>query len=458
MTLEERVTGRRIGILGMARSGMAVARLAARHGAKLLVSDSADENRLAAQVKELSSTGIPFEVGGHTEALLQCDYLVLSPGVPLDLEIIKRARDKGIPLFSEIEFASWFCQGKIVAITGANGKTTTTTLIGAMLAEARLPVRVAGNIGQPFAAVAEDLTPESWAVLEISSFQLETIADFKPHIAAILNISPDHLDRHGTIDAYREAKYRLTENQDENDYLILNRDDQTLSTQPPKTNATTLYFTTGHNEEAACVQNNQLCLTRNGVLVPVLPVDDISMFGKHNLENAAAAALTAALCEVPNAAIAKVLRTFPGVEHRLEKVDTVAGITFVNDSKATNVESVAVALRAMSAPVWLILGGRDKGAGYAPIATAGQGKVRGIVAIGEAREKVFHELGKSFPVEFADSLPRAVRRCFELASPGDTVLLSPGCASFDMFDNFEHRGQVFKEAVKSLRNGRKKNE
>ena len=459
MTAVERVRGRRIGVLGMARSGMAVARLAAANGARLLVSDSAGESKLAPQVEELRAAGIPYEVGGHTEALLQCDYLVVSPGVPLGIDILNRARETGLPIFSEIEFASWFCPGRMVAVTGSNGKTTTATLIGELLTAAGYDVHVCGNIGRPFTEAVSAMKPDSWAVVELSSFQLETIADFHPHIACILNLSPDHLDRHGDFESYRAAKYRITENQTADDFLLLNAEDTTLHDSPPETEAAVLWFSTGRNAAAAAtVCHDALCVLRNGVLTEVVPVTEIALPGAHNLQNAAAAVLAAALCDVPPAAMARVLKRFSGVEHRLESVGTVAGIRFVNDSKATNVESVTVALRAVSPPVWLILGGRDKGASYTPIAAAGRGKVKGIVAIGEAREKIFHELGREFPVEFADSLPAAVTRCFEMAQPGDTVLLSPGCASFDMFQDFEHRGRVFKEAVESLRDGKTRDE
>ncbi|RKX25418.1 MAG: UDP-N-acetylmuramoyl-L-alanine--D-glutamate ligase [Candidatus Zixiibacteriota bacterium] len=459
MTVEERIKGRNVGVIGMARSGIAVARLTLQTGGSPFVSDSRSPEDLAEPCRDLQSAGVLFETGGHTERLLACDYLVVSPGVPLNIEIIQQARQKGLPVFSELEFASWVCPGRIVAITGSNGKTTTTTLVGEILTTGGFDTHVCGNIGRPFADAVGCMTADSIAVVEVSSFQLETVLEFKPHVAAILNLTLDHIDRHGSFEAYREAKYRITENQTFQDVLILNRDDSELSSSAPSTSAETVFFSAQQCDNClAWVENNRLFTRVGSEACEVIKCDQIAIKGPHNLQNAATAASVAVQFGVDSATIARVLRTFPGVEHRLEKIGSVAGIHFVNDSKATNVDSVRYALMSIDTPLYLIAGGRDKEGDFAPLIDAGRDRVKGIVAIGEAREIVFAALGKAFPVQFAESLEEAVEKCFELAHPGETVLLSPGCASFDMFENYEHRGRAFKAAVAKLKNGKNTDE
>jgi len=455
MTLEERIKGRKIGILGMARSGMAAAAMADRFGGKPFVSDSARGELLVNQAERLKAEGIPYETGGHSDRLLGCDYLVVSPGIPLNVDILKRASDKGLPIFSEIEFASWACRGKIIAVTGSNGKTTTTTLIGGIFSAAGFDTHVAGNIGLPFCEIVPKIGPDSVAVIEVSNFQLEAIADFKPEIALILNLTPDHLDRHGSFEAYKQTKYRITENQTAEDHLILNLDSPELMAANISTAARMRFFTTGLAEKAsAFVRDGSLCWRDDEAEAEIIPCGEIMIPGPHNLQNAAAAVCAAVLCDVEPAVIRKVLQTFPGVEHRLENVGRVAGISFVNDSKATNVDSVCFALQSLPTPVYLIAGGRGKGASYEPIIEHGKDKIKGVIVLGEAKDEIFQALGHAFPVVVVDSLPEAVRKAFEMAYPGETILLSPGCASFDMFENFEHRGKVFKAAVAELKNGK----
>ncbi len=443
----------------MARSGVAAALLGHRMGADVFVSDTATAGSLKDHMYMLETNGVPFEIGGHTEKLLSSDYLVLSPGVPLDIEILKQARAKGIPFFSEIEFASWVCKGSVVAITGSNGKTTTTTLVGEILAAAGLDTVVCGNIGLPFAQIADKVSDDGIAVIEVSSYQLETTEEFQPSIAVILNISPDHLERHGGFENYKAAKYRIAQNMTGEDVLVLNHEDEALAVDPIATAATIRWFATdGWEDDGAHVRDNVLYGVYSTEHKPILAVNEIRIRGPHNLQNAAAAVAVAVQFDVKPAIIASVLKRFGGVEHRMESIGRVAGVEFINDSKATNVDSVCYALRSLNAPVHLILGGRDKGASYQPIAAVGRGRIQTIAAIGEAKEKVFNELGKQFSVQFADSLEAAVQRSFEQASPGDIVLLSPGCASFDMFESFEHRGRAFKAAVEALKEDRTDNE
>jgi len=459
MTVEERIKDRQIGIMGMARSGVAAALLADSFMGKPFVSDVKEAQLLTSEIARLKAVNIPFETGGHTEKLLSCDYLVVSPGVPLTNEMLVKAQKKGIPIFSEIEFASWACRGKIVAVTGSNGKTTTTALLGEIFSEAGFDAFVGGNIGLPFSEIALKVPSNGIAVVEVSNFQLETIVDFQPDIAMILNITPDHLDRHGSFENYKKAKYRIAENQTAKQTLILNLDDKVLTSDTIATDARISYFTTNDSTTAvAFVRDNFLWGRKDAHEFSIIDTAEILIPGPHNLQNAAAAVTASLSCDVKADTLAKVLKHFSGVEHRMENAGTVAGINFINDSKATNVDAVCFALRSVKTPLYLITGGRDKGADFSPIIKYGKGKIKGVVAIGEAKDKIFDSFGQSFPVEFADSLEDAVRITFEQAIPGETILLSPGCASFDMFENFEHRGRVFKAAVAKLKNKTNENE
>ncbi len=455
MTTEERIKNRRIGVVGMAGSGLAAALLADKMGGLPFVSDNGRAELLRSQTEQLRKAGIPFETDGHTDKLLECDYIIISPGIPLQSEIVVKIREAGLPIFSEIEFASWVCKGRIIAITGSNGKTTTTTLIGEIFKAANFNTFVCGNIGLPFSEVVTDIPYDGIAVVEVSNFQLETISDFKPHIAMILNLTPDHLDRHGTFEEYKKAKFRITDNQTESDFLIINHDDPGTIRDEIKTNAKILSFSVNDIlESAAVVRDEILCLDIKGIKEEIIAREDILIPGPHNLQNSAAAITAANILGASKNVLKKVLSTFPGVEHRLERVPSVAGINFINDSKATNVDSVCYALQSIDSPLYLIAGGRDKGSTLESIIKFGKNKIKGIVAVGEAREKILNSLGKDFPVQFAETLEEAVEICFEMAYPGETVLLSPACASFDMFENFEHRGQVFKTAVANLKNGK----
>ncbi|MDH4157792.1 MAG: UDP-N-acetylmuramoyl-L-alanine--D-glutamate ligase [candidate division Zixibacteria bacterium] len=459
MTVEERIKNRKIGIIGMARSGMAAAFLADQMGGKPFVSDTKAAEHLSGELERLRKNSIPFETGGHTDRLLQCDYVVISPGVPLSAGIVEKVRAKGIPIFSEIEFASWACRGRIIGVTGSNGKTTTTTLLGHIFSAAGFDTFVCGNIGFPFAEIVAKIPEEGIAVVEVSNFQLETIADFRPAVAVILNLTPDHLDRHASFEEYKNIKYRITENQGPDERLVVNLDDPEIVADNVASRASRVYFTAAdRNDAAAFVRGDTLWGKYANGSVPIIDCRRILIPGPHNLQNAAAAVAVAVQFDIRPEVLKGVLEAFPGVEHRLEKVGKVAGIDFVNDSKATNVDSVCYALRSIDTPIHLIAGGRDKGSPYEPIAKWGKGKIKSVVVIGEAGDKIFHALGQSFPVQFADSLEEAVRKSFEAAFPGETVLLSPGCASFDMFENFEQRGKVFKDAVANLRNGKRNNE
>lgn len=452
MTIVERVENRKIGVVGMARSGLAAAELAASLGGRVFVSECKPARQVAKQVGLLSQLSISYETGGHTSQLLDNDYLILSPGVPPTLPILSEAAERGLPMFSEIEFASWFCRGIIVAITGSNGKTTTTTLVGEILKAAGRQAFVCGNIGLPFSQVTGQIPPDGVAVVEVSTFQLERIDGFQPNVAAILNLSPDHLDRHGDYEAYKKLKYRIAENQSEEEALILNKQDRDSMADTINTAARRIHFTTDDDPTArSFVRDGALYLRSDDGEAEVIACDEIGIRGPHNLQNAAAAVAMTAELDIAPDAMRSVLKSFPGVEHRLESVDRVAGIDFINDSKATNVDSVSFALRSIDTPIFLIAGGLGKGASYTPLIKHGRNRIKGVVLIGKARQEMFDQLGSHFPVQFADSLRQAVRLSFEQAQPGDTILLSPACASFDMFENYEHRGQMFKQAVAELR-------
>ncbi len=455
MTTEQKIRDRKIGIVGMARSGLAAALLADSFGGKPFVSDFDSADKLQTETARLDAAQIPYEVGGHTDKLLTADYLVVSPGVPLTIDILQKAVAQGIPIFSEIEFASWCCKGKIIAITGSNGKTTTTTLLGELFSAAGFDTFVAGNIGLPFSEIVSKTSEKSIVILEISNFQLETISDFKPNVAVILNLTPDHLDRHGSFENYVTTKFRITENQSDSDYLVLNADDKTTTAYNLQTLASVRHFSIEKTKDiTAFVRNN--FLTVNGE--QIIATDKISILGPHNLQNAAAVVTVASLFDIEIDVMGRVLSTFQPVEHRLENIGSVAGVNFINDSKATNIDSVAYAIQSVKTNIYLIAGGRDKGADFTEIIQYGKNKIKSIIAIGEAKEKIYEQLGKTFSVEFADTLESAVKIAFTKAMPGETVLLSPGCASFDMFENYEQRGSDFKTAVAGLKNGKNENE
>jgi UDP-N-acetylmuramoylalanine--D-glutamate ligase len=356
----------------------------------------------------------------------------------------------GVPAYGELEVASWFCPCPIVAVTGSNGKTTATTLIAALLSAAGMHAPACGNIGRALADVVDDLHATSVAVVEVSSFQLATIASFRPHVAIILNVSPDHLDWHGSMDAYRQAKHRIAGSQGAEDWLIVNADDEQIHAERIATAAGRLAFSVERDGTAAFVRGDSVYVDLGSGAVPVFAVSQLRLLGRHNLSNATAAALCARLFGVSPQAIAGAVQAFAGVEHRLEVVGRIAGVTYINDSKATNVDATCVALAAVEAPIHLILGGRHKGAPYGPIAQAAGGRLASVVAIGEAADLIAADLGAVVGVQRAPTLADAVHLCFRAAGPGDVVLLSPACSSFDMFSDFEARGRAFKDAVAHL--------
>jgi len=456
----DRIKGRNVGIIGLARSGVAAAELVLELEGRPFVSEVLPADKMDEVVERLEKRNIEYECGGHTERLLKCDYLIVSPGVPGSLDILHKAAAAGIPVFSEIELAYWVCRGRILAVTGSNGKTTTTALLGEICKASGIPTVVGGNIGLPFSRVARRVPEDGLAVIEVSSFQLERIEQFAPYVGILLNLTPDHLDRYDNFDAYCDAKYKLFENQTGEHYAVVNGDDPVIGRRPFPYQSRRLAFSLGETDltgqplEGVLQRGQRLFARLAGEEKDIIDINRIRIPGPHNRANAAAAAAAALVCGIETETIASVLERFAGVEHRLEEVDTIGGVRFVNDSKGTNVDAVIVALKSTPAKINLIAGGRDKEGEFTRLLPDAKGKVENLILVGEAKDKIFEQLGRHIPVVMASSMDDAVRKAFELSHPGDTVLLSPGCASFDMYRNFEERGRDFKNIVAKLKNGK----
>jgi UDP-N-acetylmuramoylalanine--D-glutamate ligase len=450
--LRHNVRGARTTVVGAARSGLAAARLLHTHGADVFVTDS---SALPSEVRsELDELGIDYEFGGHTATGFDADFLVTSPGVPPTTVMLAGARARDIPVYSEIEVASWFCPAPIIGITGSNGKTTTTSLTGHVLSRSGRRTWVAGNIGLPFAAIADRVEPEDVVVLEVSSFQLEYTATFRPNISVLLNITPDHLDRYdGSMAKYADAKCRICAYQVAGDTLIYNLDDPRLADLAYRTPALDrLGFSLESRSGAAYVQNDTIHLRLNGKHEPLMQTEQLALRGRHNLYNSLAAAVAARVMEVRSDVVRESLATFEGVPHRLEEIREVHGVRYINDSKATNVNAVWYALESMRDPVVLLAGGRDKGNDYEPLRPLVAEKVKTLISFGEAAPAISEAFGHSVHKSLrARDLQEAVELAAEEALDGEIVLLSPACASFDQFDNYEQRGNAFKRLVNSLK-------
>lgn len=441
---------KKISIIGAVRSGLAAAKLAQRMGLVPFVSDAAEYEKLKNNFDELVSLGIAYEAGGNTEKIYDCDLIVTSPGVPSDSKVLKEALVRGIEVVSELEFASWFCKGKIIGITGTNGKTTTATLCNHTLNQSGVKSYLAGNIGTAFSEIADSVADDEFVTLEISSFQLDYIKDFAPHIAVILNITPDHLDRYeNSVEKYAASKFRITENQSTENYFIINGND--FNKYKPTISASVYLIDTRRTVEVGSyIRDNELVFSSANGEEVVCNWNDVNLKGEHNQQNTLAVTTIAKLLGLENEKIKNAFSSFQGVEHRLEFVRELNGVTFINDSKATNVDSVYFALQSFDKPLRLILGGKDKGNDYNQILDLVKDNVVKIYAIGSSANKVESFFSGSVPTEKYDSMEEAVTKAYNEAAEGEIVLLSPACASFDMFDNYEHRGKVFKTLVNSL--------
>lgn len=443
----KKVKYKKVTVLGAARSGIAAASMLKKLGAIPFVSDSATEISKQDCVQKLRQENIEYEFGGHTDKIFDAEFVVLSPGISQRSEVVRSILQKDIPLYSEIEVASWFIKGGLIAVTGSNGKTTTTTLIGEMLKRKYPQAIVAGNIGSPLSGQVLDSAANSWSVVEVSSFQLETIQDFHPQQAVILNFAPNHLDRYDSYEDYLKAKWRITMNLTPQDKLIYNSADTNLSEWVAQKDAQKLAFDINGDVSRAARFDGQSLYVGGERLVDV---QDMKLRGTHNYMNAMSAALAAQNADVPIDDIRAVLKEFAGVEHRLEFVMDKKGVRYINDSKATTVESLSFALQSFDTPIVLIAGGKDKGSDFTRLNDLIQKYVKDIILIGDATEKMKQAWNQIKPIQCAGSLQDAVRRAAHLADLGDVVLLSPACASFDMFEDFEDRGRQFKQIVKGL--------
>src|SRR5437870_483541 len=444
--------GKRVLVVGLGKSGVASALFLKLRGARVTVSDTKTEDELRADIPVLLDHAITVETGEHGERTFHGqDLIVVSPGVSVDALPIVQARTSGEPIIGEIELAAQFLPGRIVAITGSNGKTTTTTLTGEILTAGGLPTLVGENIGTPAISLVERAKPDHIIVLEVSSFQLETIQTFRPKMAVILNITPDHLDRHRTFAAYAGAKARIFENQQADDFAVLNADDPNCVALAEGIRAHICWFSRKKEvQQGASVQDGRIGFRDAGGKREIMLVSEIPLKGAHNLENVLAAICAGALMGVKPEHIRRAVQQFKAVEHRLEYVATIRGVDYYNDSKATNVDATIKALESFPANIHLILGGKDKGSDYTVLNDLLRERVKRVYTIGAAAEKIESHIKGAAEIVPAETLDDAVRRAAAVAQAGDVVLLAPACASFDQFDNYEHRGRVFKEVVHTL--------
>ncbi len=443
--------GKKVLVVGLGKSGLAAALFLRHKGAQVTVSDVRSAEALARDIPALLEEGIMVEAGGHgLLTFRRQDLIVVSPGVPLDTPELVQVKGFGTPIIGEMELAARFLKGKMLAITGSNGKTTTTALVGEILVMGGLPALVGGNIGVPVIELVEKSNDSTWSVVEVSSFQLESTIEFHPKIAVILNITPDHLDRHGTFENYARAKERIFAAMDEHDCVVLNADNSPTVDAAARTSAKVFWFSLEHPvDQGAWLEEGSLVFrgAKDAEIEKVMPLKRIPLKGSHNVENVLAAVVASRLAGLPAETIRRAVEGFQAVEHRLEYVATVNGVEFYNDSKATNVDATAKAIAAFSSGVHLIMGGKDKGSPYTVLNDLLHERVRAVYTIGSAAAKIESQLRGVVPVLACETLAKAVSEAAGKARPGEVVLLAPACSSFDQFENYEHRGRVFKELV-----------
>jgi UDP-N-acetylmuramoylalanine--D-glutamate ligase len=442
----------RVLVVGLGKSGVASALFLKAHGARVTVSDTKPEAELPEEIPVLLDQGIAVETGGHGERTFRGqDLIVVSPGVPFDAPPLVQARALGETVIGEIELAARFLTGPIVAITGSNGKTTTTTLAGEIVAAGGYTTAVGGNIGTPAISLVGRATPETVTVLEVSSFQLETIQTFRPKVAVVLNVTPDHLDRHRTFAAYADAKARIFENQKADDFAVLNADDATCAELATRTKAQVYWFSRKKEvKQGAYVHNGKILFRNADGQREIMQVSEIPLKGAHNVENALAGVCVGVLMRCPPERIRVAVRDFKAVEHRLEYVATIRGVEYFNDSKATNVDATIKALESFPANIHIILGGKDKGSDYTVLNDLLRQRVKRVYTIGAAAAKIESHIKGAAEIVHAETLENAVQQAAAAAQSGDIVLLAPACASFDQFKSYEHRGRLFKEVVLGL--------
>src|SRR6266700_3300945 len=443
--------GKRVLVVGLARTGVATALFCAARGANVTATDARSENEVGEALVSLRAAGVSLELGGHLEkSFLEQDLIIPSPGVPADVHLLQAARTKGVTIWSEVELAGRFLHGRLIGITGSNGKTTTTSLIEHILRSAGFSTILAGNIGTPLISCVDKTSDNSFTVAELSSFQLELIETFRPNISVFLNLTPDHLDRHHTFEEYGAAKARIFENQTEGDCAVLNADDPASTPYAPTRPQVYWFSRKQRVAQGAFVRNNEIVFRQNGEEMAVLKLQEIPLVGAHNVENVLAAVTTTRIAGANPAANAKGVRSFAGVEHRLEFVAEVSGVRYFNDSKATNVDATLKALDTFPGRILIILGGKDKGSDYTVLRKPLRDKAILALLIGAAADKIEKQIEGSVAIEGAGTIERAVEIASHAARLGDVVLLAPACASFDQVQNYEHRGRVFKDLVHQL--------
>ncbi len=443
--------GKNIVVVGMARTGIATARFLLDRGARVTISEAKPAAQLPDETLALAQQGVLIETGGHRmETVRSAELIVVSPGVPLDIAPLREADNSGIEIISEIELAYRFLQTPLIAITGTNGKTTTTSLLGEMFRYAGKKVFVGGNIGTPLIAYVSGTQDQDFVIAEISSFQLEGIKAFKPFISVLLNVTEDHLDRYQSFAEYSAAKCRIFLNQTESDIAVLNYDDPQVRALVRAIRAQKVFFSTRQPLPEGISYNGALHLRLQGEDKRIT-IAGALLTGIHNVENMMAAAAVGFMCGLSLQCMQQALVRFSGLKHRMELVGEIRGVTFYNDSKATNVGAVVKSLESLPAPLVLIAGGKDKGGSYAPLQSLLQQKVKLLILLGEARERMRAELGGTVETVMTASLDEAVHAAFSRSEAGDTVLFSPACSSFDMFTSYEHRGACFKELVGALK-------
>jgi len=449
------VDGQRVTVVGAARSGIAAAELLAARGARVTLSD-ARESLGVDDTERLRATGVVLELGGHVDGTFTgADLIVTSPGVPPELPALAAAVAAGVPVIGEVELAFRWLKGRVIAITGTKGKSTTTALTGRMLAQAGFTVTVGGNIGAPVSAQVDASTADTLHVIEVSSFQLEQIERFRPWIAVMLNFSPDHLDRHHTVEAYARAKARVFENQEADDIALVNADDEAAVRLAASGRARRWMFSRrGHLERGTVVQDGWIVVRQVGGAEPLVPLSSIRLLGAHLVDDVMAAATVASIAGAGTEAITAAVDAFGGLEHAMELVAEIDGVRFVNDSKATNVEAAVRSIESFASGVVAIVGGKYKGGDLRLLRTPVGGRGRAVVAIGEAKGLVRDALGDVIDVRDAGSMEEAVETAFALARPDGVVVLAPACASFDMFRDYAERGRRFKDAVRRLADSR----
>jgi UDP-N-acetylmuramoylalanine--D-glutamate ligase len=447
--------GKKVLVVGLGKSGLAAAIFLRRRGAQVTVSDIRSAEALAKDIPALLEEGINVEAGGHgLLTFRRQDLIVVSPGVPLDTPELVQARNFGRPVIGELELAARFLKGKILAVTGSNGKTTTTSLLGEILEKAGMPTLVGGNIGVPVVALIDESTADTWSVLEVSSFQLESTEQFHPAIAVILNITPDHLDRHGSFENYALAKERIFAEQNEHDFCILNADNVRAASAARRSRAKVYWFSLEHLVDQGAWVDGGAILFRSApdaASETVMPLSSIPLKGEHNVENVLAAVCAARLAGASAESIRNAVEQFKAVEHRLEYVATLNGVEIYNDSKATNVDATAKAIAAFPGNIHLILGGKDKNSDYTELSELLRSRVKAVYTIGSAAAKIESQLRGVVSLHSCETLDKAVGAIAAAAHPGDVVLLAPACSSFDQFESYEHRGRVFKELVNEWR-------